>query len=188
MNANWRVYLTFALLLGALISGWSVWRNHAALTEAADTGGRSDYVLHDYEIIALDKDGKEAFTLLGPMLQETPGKKTMEMQAPLFLIPNPQGLHWTVQSKRGWVSADRQHIRLTGSVRAIGPRDEPHPPRLATEQMNVYPKTKRATAPGAVTISQPGSILRSHGMVANLATKHYELQSQVRARYVRSPR
>ena len=188
MNGNWRVFLTIALLLGALISGWSVWRNHAALAEESAASGRSDYVLHDYEIIALDKDGKEAFTLLGPMLRETPGKKTMEMQSPLFLIPNPRGLHWTVQSKRGWVSEDRQHIRLTGSVRAIGPRDEPHPPRLATEQMNVYPKTKRATAPGAVTITQPGSILRSHGMVANLANKQYELQSQVRARYVRSPR
>lgn len=188
MNGNWRVVLTIVLLLGALVSGWSVWRNHAALVEGAGAGGRSDYVLHDYEIIALDKDGKEAFTLLGPMLRETPGSKTMEMERPLFLIPNPRGLHWTVQSKRGWVSEDREHIRLTGDVRAIGPRDEPHPPRLASEQMNVYPKTKRATAPGAVTITQPGSILRSNGMVANLANKQYELQSQVRARYVRSPR
>ena len=188
MNGNWRIFLTVALLLGALISGWSVWRNRAALTEETAASGRSDFVLHDYEIIALDEDGKEAFTVLGPLLRETPGKKTMDMQAPLFLIPNPQGLHWTVQSRRGWVSADRQHIRLTGHVRAIGPRNEPNPPKLATEQMNVYPKTRRATAPGAVTITQPGSILRGRGLVLNLASKQYELKSQVRARYVRSPR
>lgn len=188
MNGNWRVYLTIALLLGALISGWSVWRNHAALTEQADAGGRSDFVLHDYEIIALDKDGKEAFTLLGPLLRETPGKKTMEMQTPLFLIPDPKGLHWTVQSRRGWVSEDREHIRLTGNVRAIGPRNVPQPAKIATQQLNVYPKTKRAAAPGAVTITQPGSILRGHGLVVNLANKQYELKSQVRARYVRSPR
>lgn len=188
MNPNWRVLLTIALLLGALVSGWSVWRNHAALLAPVDNGGRSDYVLHDYEIIALDKDGKEAFTLLGPMLRETPGKKTMEMETPLFLIPDTKGLHWTVQSKRGWVSDDREHIRLTGNVRAIGPRNQPQPPKIASQQLNVYPKTKLATAPGAVTITQPGSILRGHGLAVNLANKQYQLKSQVRARYVRSPR
>jgi lipopolysaccharide export system protein LptC len=188
VNGNWRIALTIALLLGALVSGWSVWRNHAALVAPADSGGHSDYVLHDYEIIALDQEGKEAFTVLGPMLRETPGKETMEMQAPLFLIPDPQGLHWTVQSKRGWVSEDRQHIRLTGNVRAIGPRTRPQPAKIATQQLNVYPKTKRAAAPGAVTITQPGSILRGHGLAVNLANKQYELKSQVRARYVRSPR
>lgn len=188
MNGNWRIFLTVALLLGALVSGWSVWRNHAALTEQAGPGGRSDFVLHDYEIIALDKDGKEAFTLLGPLLRETPGKKTMEMETPLFLIPDPKGLHWTVQSRQGWVSEDREQVRLTGDVRAIGPRNAPHPAKVATQQLNIYPKTKRAASPVAVTITQPGSILRGHGMVMNLANKQYELQSQVRARYVRSPR
>jgi lipopolysaccharide export system protein LptC len=185
---NWRAGLTLALLFGAAVSGWSVWRNHAGLAAPADNGRRSDFVLHDYEIIALDKDGKEAFTLLGPMLQETPGKKTMEMETPLFLIPDTQGLHWTVQSKRGWVSADREHIRLTGNVRAIGPRNQPKPAKIASQQLNVYPKTRLANAPGAVIITQPGSILRGHGLAVNLANKQYELKSQVRARYVRSPR
>jgi lipopolysaccharide export system protein LptC len=187
VNRNWRVLLTISLLLGALVSGWSVWRNHAALLAPADNGGRSDYVLHDYEIIALDKDGKEAFTLLGPILRETPGRKTMVMDTPLFLIPDTKGLHWTVQSKRGWVSDDREHIRLTGNVRAIGPRNQPQPAKITSQQLNVYPKTKLATAPGAVTITQPGSILRGHGLAVNLANKQYQLKSQVRARYVRSP-
>lgn len=188
MNGNWRLALTIALLLGAAISGWSVWHNHASLFASTDNGGRSDFVLHDYEIIALDKDGREAFTLIGPLLRETPGKKTMEMETPLFLVPDPHGRHWTVQSRQGWVSEDREHIRLSGNVRAIGPRDQPHPARIATEQLNVYPKSRLAASQVAVTITQPGSILRGHGLSVNLADKRYELESQVRARYVRSPR
>ncbi len=188
MNGTWRVFVTLGLLLGAIVTGWSVWRHHAVPEAGADGGGRSDFVLHDYEIIALDKDGKEAFSLLGPLLRETPGKKTMEMQRPLFLIPDPDGMHWTVQSRRGWVSADREHIRLTGAVRAVGPRNRPQPAKIATDQLNVYPKTRRAASPVAVTITQPGSILRGHGLAVNLASKQYELKSQVRARYVRSPR
>jgi lipopolysaccharide export system protein LptC len=93
-----------------------------------------------------------------------------------------------VQSKHGWVSEDRQHIRLTGDVRAIGPRNQPRPAKIASQQLNVYPKTKVADAPGAVTIIQPGSILRGHGLAVNLANKRYQLKSQVHARYVRSPR
>jgi lipopolysaccharide export system protein LptC len=112
----------------------------------------------------------------------------MEMETPLFLIPDPNGLHWTLQSRRGWVSEDREHIRLTGNVRAIGPRNQPQPAKITSQQLNVYPKTKLAKAPGAVTITQPGSILRGHGLAVNLDNKHYELKSQVRARYVRSPR
>lgn len=188
MNGRWRSILTIGLLLGALVSGWAVWRSHSTLVDTAGPSGKSDYVLHDYQIIALDKDGKEAFTVLGPMLRETPGKKTMQLQAPLFLLPDPKGLHWTLQSKQGWVSADRQHIRLTGDVRAIGPRNQPQPPKITTSQLNVYPKTKVASTPATVTITQPGSILRGHGMVANLATKQYELKSQVHARYVRTLR
>ena len=54
---NWRLPLTLALLLGAIATGWSVWR----MSHPADDGvlrTRPDYVLRDYEITALDKQGK----------------------------------------------------------------------------------------------------------------------------------
>ena len=69
---NWRLPLTLALLLGAIATGWSVWR----MSHPADDGvlrTRPDYVLRDYEITALDKQGKESFTLRGPMLQRDHG-------------------------------------------------------------------------------------------------------------------
>ena len=49
---NWRAIITFLLLVGALISGWSVWNQRAK--DAAPTGlvGRADYVLEDFELIA----------------------------------------------------------------------------------------------------------------------------------------
>ena len=54
---NWRLSLTLLLLLGAIATGWSVWR----MSHPADDGvlrTRPDYVLRDYEITALDKQGK----------------------------------------------------------------------------------------------------------------------------------
>ena len=87
----------------------------------------------------------------------------MEMQTPLFLIRTPgPALDGAIQA--GLVSEDREHIRLTGNVRAIGPRNVPQPAKIATQQLNVSRQgPSRAAAPGAVTITQPGSILRGHG-------------------------
>ena len=52
---------------------------------------------------------------------------------------------------------------------------------MNTEQLNIYPDTNRTTSRAVVTITQPGSILRGRGLEADLATKRYELQSEVRS-------
>lgn len=55
---------------------------------------------------------------------------------------------------------------------------------MNTEQLNIFPDTDMAIAPGVVTITQPGSILRGRGLETNLSSKRYELKSQVQSRYV----
>ncbi len=55
---------------------------------------------------------------------------------------------------------------------------------MRTERLNVFPNRNLAVSPVAVTITQPGSILRGRGLVTNLASKHYEIKSQVRIRHV----
>ena len=91
---NWRVVLTLVLLAGAILSGWSVWRQNADHATTATAGGRSDYVLHDFELVALDgTTGKEAFTLRAPTLQRNPGDRTMSLTTPLFLVPDDD-VYW----------------------------------------------------------------------------------------------
>jgi len=185
---NWRVVLTLVLFAGALLSGWSVWNRRA---ERADTGaitGRSDYLLRDFELVALDGTGKESFTLRAPQLRETPGARTMELQTPLFLLPDKDGEHWQVRSRTGWVSEKRDQIRLRGNVRTTSPPGDPRKVTMATEQLNVFPDSRRASTPAVVTITQPGSILRGRGMDAELDTRRYVLKSQVRSRYAPSSR
>jgi lipopolysaccharide export system protein LptC len=55
---------------------------------------------------------------------------------------------------------------------------------MNTEQLNVFPDKDLATSSAVVTITQPGSILRGRGLETNLASKHYDLKSQVHTRYV----
>lgn len=181
---SWRVVLTLVLLAGAIVSGWSVWRQNAEHAVTTTTGGRSDYVLHDFELVALDgTTGKEAFTLRAPILQRNPGDRTMSLTTPLFLVPDDAGHYWEVRSRTGWVNSEGNEVRLLGDVRAKSPPEASSPLTMNTEQLNIYPETNRTTSRAVVTITQPGSILRGRGLEANLATKRYELLSEVRSRY-----
>ena len=179
---NWRTALTLVLLVAAIATGWSIWshRGHAPL--ASGDSGRSDYVLHDFELVALDELGRESFTLRAPRMAREPDARSMDMASPVFLLPDSDRRYWTVAATRGWVAPEGDELRLTGDVRVDGPPGDSKVV-METAQLNVYPRRDTAVAPGLVTITQPGSILRGRGMETNLATKHYELKSEVHSRY-----
>lgn len=181
---NLRLAMGGLLLLAALASGWSLWRQRSADAPDATGSARSDFVLRQFELVALDKQGKEAFTLRAPLLQQTPGARTMDLTTPLFLLPDRQGAYWEVRSKTGWVSAGHDEIRLRGSVHAQGPASAGAATDIRTEELNVFPDSNRATSAAVVTVDRPGSILRGRGLEVDLATKRYSLQSQVQSRYV----
>ena len=181
---SWRGILTLLLLVGAAISGWAVWTQRSVDAPATAASQRPDYLLRDFELIALNGEGKESFTLRGPELARNPNDKTMALITPLFLLPDKQGKYWEVRSKTGWVSASHDEIRLRGEVKASSPAEELRPTTINTEQLNVFPNSDRATSAAAVTIVQPGSILRGTGMDARLDSKRIRLKSNVKVRYV----
>ena len=183
-----RATITLLLLLGAIVTGWALLHHRVRPATTASVAGRSDYVLHDFELVALDDQGKESFTLRAPLLQQTPGSRTMDLDQPLFLVPDEHGHYWQVQSRKGWVSASRDRIRLKGKVVGLSPPEDNRNVRLATEQMTVFPDRHHASSPVVVTVTQPGSILRGRGLEVALDTRRYEFLSQVRSRYVPSHR
>jgi lipopolysaccharide export system protein LptC len=187
---NWRVLVTTALLLAAALSGWSVWKQRAKDEAPTAMAARSDYVLEEFELVSLNRQGKESFTLRGPRLSRQPAKKIIDIATPLFVIPpgeNSGGQAWEVRAKNGWVSPDGDELRLRGEVRGLSTGEGPRT-TLATEEMNVFPETRRATAPGTVVITRPGSILSGRGLQLDLATKRYLFKSEVRHRYVPTSR
>lgn len=186
---SWRGTVSLLLLVIAAISGWSLWSKRNAPSETvAAAGGRPDYVLHDFTLVALDAQGRETFTLRAPKLARDPGTETLEIVTPLFLIPPREGSSngdaWQVRADTGWVSAEGDELRLRGAVKAESDGSTEVPVTITTEQLSVFPEADRVTSPVAVTINRPGSILRGDGLEVNLASKQYTLQSEVRSRYV----
>lgn len=177
---SWRGTLTLVLLAAAVVTGWSAWRQRAVEPVVAGNDARPDYVLHDFELVALDKQGKEAFTMQAPELTRNPDDKTLSIATPLFLIPNRDGQRWTLRSKTGWVAADNSEVRLRGKVEATSPPSDARPTVMKTEQLNVFPDKDEARSPVLVTVTGPASTMRGTGMRADLASNRIRLLSKVR--------
>lgn len=187
LEANGRVVLTLCLLAAALVSGWGVWHRGAGDMPVVSGNGRPDYVLHDFELVSLDSDGRESFTLRAPSMQRDPGKRSMSMVTPVFLLPDSQDHYWRVTARKGWVSPDGDLLRLRGKVHVAGP-PEGKPVSLRSEQMNVYPDTNLASSPAPVTVTEPGLTMRGRGFRAELDANRFTILSQATARYVPSHR
>ena len=182
---NWRTVVTLLLLAGAAISGWSLWSQRQQETTVGIAGGRPDYVLHDFELVALDTQGRESFTLRAPRLARDPGLETFDIDTPVFVIPPDPGSDdapWFVRSRTAWVSADGDELRLRGDVRMTSERTDGRPVKVATEQLNVFPDERRATSAVRVTVTRPGFIMNGHDLDANLATDRISLLD-TRSRY-----
>lgn len=183
---NWRVLLTLVLLAGAIASGWSLWRQRSADAPAQRAMARPDYVLNDFELVALNAQGAESFTLRAPRLARDPASRTMDIATPLFVIPpkpGSDGQPWNVRSTGAWVSAKGDEVRLRGNVRADSTNARGQPVRVATEALNVFPDDKRATSSERVTVTQPGFTMGGRGLTAQLDTGSVELHNDIKARY-----
>ncbi len=185
---SWRTGLVVVLLLAALVSGWSAWRQRAAPVAEAEGPMRSDYVLHDFELTALDGGGAEAFTLRAPLLEQHPQDRTIQIDTPLFLLPDGEGGYWEVRSQTALVTAGHDELHLRDDVLAEGTNNAGQPVVMQTQRLDIFPDTRIATSEERVTIEQPGSTIQGRGMEVDLASKRYEFHSEVKSRYVPSRR
>lgn len=180
-----RAVLTATLIVIALAAGWAIIRQRANLDATGQPEARPDYVLHDFEIITLQKDGREGFTLQAPKLARTPGNHEMNIDQPVFLFPDKNGTRWRSRSATGWVNGEGSEVRLRGQVILDNPQGT-RKVRMETEALNVYPDTNRATSDQQVTVTQPGATIRGRGLEAQLDTQRVTLKSEVKARYASS--
>lgn len=182
---NWRGVLTILLLVIAIAAGWAIVRERANLRATGEAEVRPDYVLHDFEIITLQKDGSEGFTLQAPKLARTPDNHEMNIDQPTFLFPDKSGERWRSRSATGWVNGEGSEVRLRGKVTLDNPENAKQM-RVETESLNVYPDAQRATSDQVVNITQPGATIRGRGLEAQLDTQRVILKSEVHACYASS--
>ncbi len=187
---NWRVVAAVVLLAAAAGSGWLLLSSGEPAEPEPGTvaGDRPDYVLHDFELVALDERGQESFTLRAPALARDPGTREMEITSPLFLVPprSEGGDAWEIRARTGWISDGAGELRLRDDVEAQNDGSGSSATTLSTQALDVFPENDRIASAEPVTIVQPGSTIRGVGIEGDLAAGRYTLQSDVRIRYDRN--
>lgn len=188
---SWRGIVTVMLLVGVLLSGWALWSQRDRGAGEVHAAKRPDYVLNDFQIVVLDDEGKESFTVRAPRLERDPEVKTTDIVTPEFEIPPRPGstsTPWLVRAKTGWIDAEGKELRLRGQVQADSTNPRGKPVQVRTDELNVFPDDNRATSAALVTVTEPGFILNGRGLEADLDAKRIILTSDVKARYERSAR
>lgn len=180
---NWRLGIGLILLVAAVVSGWSAWKQRDVAEPEAVTSDRPDYLMRDFEMISLDDEGKESMTLRAPEMHRNPKDQTFTIATPLFLLPDNDGHHWEMRSQTAWVSPKGDEMRLSGDVKGISPNETAIPTTFDTQRLNVFPRRNLASTDAPVTITRPGSILSGVGFETNTKTKQYTFKSQVKTRY-----
>lgn len=175
------------LAMLAALSQWLAWLERTP--ETADTfvgPSRSDYTLRDYQLTSYDEAGKRRFIVESPRLVKHPELDTFDIDTPAFRFWDGHDSAWTAHAQRGWVRADAKALRLDGAVELDRPAaDGVTPLTLRTEQLEALLDENRLRSPLAVTVTQPGSILRGTGLDADLDAERYVLEHQVTATYDR---
>ncbi len=182
---NWRTTIGGVLLLAAIVSAWSAWRQRKPADVAAQDDAKTDYVLHDFELIALDKTtGKESLVLRAPEMHRNRADQTSDITTPLFLLPDNGGLQWTLRAQTGWLSPEGDELRLRGDVEGDSPvAPGVVPTTFRTQSLNVFPQQNLAKTADAVSMTRPGIMQAGVGFEANLKNKQYKLLSKVKTRY-----
>lgn len=177
------------LALVAAGSGWLVWQLQRGEAPAPLYGPpRSDYVLIDFEMVALDENGAESFRVNGPMLARHPHLGTLDVKEPRFRFPDSSGALWDASAGRAWVAQKGEEVRMREDVAFDGPPgDGGDRIALRTPELVVLPKLNEVRNESAVTITGQGSILRGRNLRADLDARRFQL-SQAKGTYAPSTR
>jgi lipopolysaccharide export system protein LptC len=166
-------------------TGWVAWQLRPDPAPPDFVGPpRSDYQLSRYELVSLDEQGREAFSLTGPVLARDPLTGTLALEQPRFEFPVEGGDgRWVAEAEDGWVSERAEEVRLSREVDMRGPpREDGGAMRLRTERLTVRPRASTASSDAEVVLTDRGLVHRASSLEADLKARRVQL-TNVRARH-----
>lgn len=144
---------------------------------------RLDYALEDFRARLFDDQGRPSMFIRAPRLANDALTGIGTIDSPTIELAQDDAV-WHIIADAARVSADREHILLTGAVTIM--RDDPAaatPVEIRTRelQLDVTPKVARTDAP--VSVIDGGDRVDGVGMRVEFETRRFTLNDEVRGRY-----
>lgn len=147
----------FPVLLLASLAMLTYWLDAQVQSGGRGNGARGqdpDYFVEDFAATSFGKDGSVTQQLSAKMLTHYPEGHPTQVVAPILTDTQPGKPPLRVRADAGRVSADNEHVYLTGNVvaerEAVAGRSRV---TLATEYLHVQPKVEKAMTDRRVTIT-----------------------------------
>jgi lipopolysaccharide export system protein LptC len=150
--STWFPVLLLASL--AMLAYWLDAQVQGGGRGSAVAGGDPDYFVEDFAATSFGKDGSVIQQLTARKLTHYPDGQPTQVVAPLLTDTQPGKPPMRVRADVGRVSADNEHVYLTGNVVAERDADAGKGKiTLATEYLHVQPKLEKADTNRRVTIT-----------------------------------
>jgi LPS export ABC transporter protein LptC len=175
------------LIVLVFLSAISYWvgrsQEEAGPEPVAGLDPELDYVLRDFELQFFDELGKPTINMRAPILRNDPRLQIGTVENPVVQL-NQADAVWDLTADLATVTADKEHVHLTGQVQVK--RNEPvtgNWVELTTRevQIEVTPQTAETSQP--VRIFDGFNRVDAVGLELDMKSKTYILKEKVRATY-----
>lgn len=179
--------MTLLLFTTFIISAWLA-SNYLSTSDTPkkNTPPSADSFMREVHYTMYDKQGHWQNRFYTPYLQHFSSKNMALMDNPHLISRGQDQLIWNITALHGVSEQDGKIIHLHDNVdveriQAAGQT----PSHLTTTTLTAYPNKKYVVTDQPVTIIQPGSIVHSIGLTADLNTGDIQLLSTTRGTYVK---
>jgi lipopolysaccharide export system protein LptC len=185
----WRIrfFMTLApMIVLALASFWLYEVMRRATDSVVPSPERSepDFYVEKFSYVKLSKAGAAQYHFSGDRLMHNPQDDSYDIVKPVVINISNADSPMTIHADRGNANSDNSLIHLYGNVRMERTASaKAEPIRIKTEYMLVLPDDDVMKTDKPVEITTDQAKLTGTGMVANNATREFNLMSNVHGTY-----
>jgi LPS export ABC transporter protein LptC len=175
--------ITAMVLLTAISFWFSRSQDDEVPAPVAGLDPKLDYVLREFEIQSFDENGKPSINIRAPVFRNNPELQLGTIESPVIKLNQPDAT-WSLTSDLATVTADKEHVRLSGRVHVqkneitTGNWVE-----LKTEEVQIEVTPQTASTDLPVSVFDGLNRLTAVGMELDMKSSTYKLKQQVKASY-----
>ena len=185
MNATKQALYLFLALLGLAGLGWYFAQSNAPMhMDAQMLAKTADSFVEMLTVKEFNTEGKLINFLESKAMHHIPEEERHIFQTPHILVLQENNSLWDIRSQQATSIHKGERIVFSKNVIVEQKNNQDKEKTLfKTEELTYIVKQKLAYTPLPVTFIQPGSIVHSIGMRANLEQKHIVLLNNTNATY-----
>lgn len=170
-----------------VLTGISFWVTRQLEQEVVDPEAGIDpklnYVLRDFELQFYDKNGQPTINMQAPLLRNDPELRIGTVEQPVIQLNQPNAT-WNLTSDFARVTADKEHVFLSGQVNVIrSDSGSGNWVKLNTREVEVNVTPQTASTDYPVEMFDGYNQLNAIGLDLDMKTNTFKLKKQVKATY-----